>query len=77
MIGSMASLPLPDGDGEGSHEIFPFDVLQEKLFRDSAIEVPVIYWPERPQRLIRISAQLYNSEEEYAYLAQALKRLLT
>ena len=77
MIGSMASLPLPDGDGEGSHEIFPFDVLQEKLFRDSAIEVPVIYWPERPQRLIRISAQLYNSEEEYAYLAQALKLLLT
>lgn len=76
MIGSVASLPLPDGAGESSHEIFPFDVLQEKLFREFAIEVPVIYWPERPKRLIRISAQLYNSEDEYAYLAEALKQLI-
>ncbi len=76
MIGSMVALPLPDGGGEGSHEIFPFDILQKELFQEFAIEVPVIFWPARPQRLIRISAQLYNTEEEYRYLARAVKKLI-
>ena len=40
------------------------------------VEVPVIPWPAPPKRLLRISAQLYNSLPQYEHLAGALKRLL-
>jgi isopenicillin-N epimerase len=77
MIGSLASVPLPDGEGENIHELFPFDALQTELFTEYRIEVPVIEWPARPKRLLRISAQLYNTLDQYVYLAKSLKDLLT
>jgi isopenicillin-N epimerase len=77
MIGSLASVPLPDGEGRASHDLFPFDALQDELFRDYRIEVPVIAWPAPPKRLIRISAQLYNRVEQYAYLAAALRKIVS
>ncbi len=76
MIGSLASIPLPDGEGEALHDLFPFDVLQGRLFDEYRIEVPVIAWPAPPKRLIRISAQIYNHPEQYAYLADALRELM-
>jgi isopenicillin-N epimerase len=71
MIGSLAALPLPDG------EIRPFsprygDILQDQIFREHAIEVPVFPWPAPPKRLIRVSAQLYNTREQYELLARVL-----
>jgi isopenicillin-N epimerase len=44
------------------------DVLREK----HRIEVPLISWPAPPQRVLRISAQVYNSLPQYELLAQAL-----
>ena len=76
MIGSLASLPLPEGEGELVNELFPFDGLQVRLFQDYRIEVPVIAWPAPPRRLIRISAQLYNSRPQFVALAGALQTLL-
>jgi len=73
MIGSLASLLLPDGNASESEDPFSIDSLQNRLFDEWRIEVPVIGWPAPPQRLIRISSQLYNSREQYAYLARALK----
>jgi isopenicillin-N epimerase len=40
-------------------------------------EIPVIPWPAPPKRLIRISAQLYNSLPQYRQLARALQRSLS
>ena len=37
-----------------------------------SIEVPVFAWPTSPQRLLRISAQQYNSIDDYRALAEAL-----
>jgi isopenicillin-N epimerase len=68
MIGSLVSLPLPDGDG-APHEIDP---LQEALWQRHRIEVPVIPWPRPPRRLLRISAMLYNGLDQYRRLADAL-----
>ncbi|MBW4497679.1 MAG: aminotransferase class V-fold PLP-dependent enzyme [Oscillatoria princeps RMCB-10] len=67
MIGSMASLPLPDGSTEALHDI---------LLDQFGIEVWLTAWPAAPQWLIRISAQIYNTPVEYEYLAKALLELL-
>lgn len=70
MIGALASVPLSDGSGGAGHA--PIDPLQDVLWQRFHIEVPVISWPAEPRRLLRISAQLYNSVDEYRYLAEAV-----
>ena len=51
-------------------------MLQGRLFDGWGIEVPIMRWPAPPRRLIRISAQLYNRVEQYARLAEALRKEL-
>ena len=75
MIGSLASLPLPDGDGRPSTSPLYADPLQDVLLRRFGIEVPVIPRPKPPQRLIRISGQVYNFDGDSEKLGQALKAL--
>ena len=75
MIGSLASVRLPDGTAEVGWR--RPDPLQQRLFEDWRIEVPVMSWPAAPRRLVRISAQLYNRPEHYERLAQALGKELT
>ena len=73
MIGSMASVPIPDSSGEtGPEQPLYIDPLQDELLRDHAIEVPVIPWPKHPRRLVRISCQLYNSLAQIEFLAKVL-----
>jgi isopenicillin-N epimerase len=38
--------------------------------------VPIIPWPAPPKRVLRISAQLYNSLPQYEKLGRALASLL-
>ena len=77
LIGSLASVPIPDAtDATPSKNPLYLDALQERLLAESRIEVPVVPWPAPPKRLLRISAQLYNSLPQYERLAGALKRLL-
>jgi isopenicillin-N epimerase len=66
MVGSMATIPLPDG---------AWEPLYEALGDRFNIEVPIIPWHPPGKRLIRVSAQIYNSAAEYNYLAAALLRL--
>jgi isopenicillin-N epimerase len=73
MIGSIASLPIPNGKSTKPPKTpLYLDPLQERLFQKWKIEVPVIPWPGPPRRLLRISAQLYNSLGDYEHLAEAL-----
>jgi len=77
MIGSLASFPLPDSRCQKPPQSPLYqDPLQEKLLSQHGIEVPVIPWPKPPKRLLRISAQLYNSLPQYERLAQVLPGLL-
>jgi isopenicillin-N epimerase len=72
MIGSLASVILPDSPTmETGWRVR--DPLQGRLFDGWGMEVPIMRWPGAPKRLLRISAQLYNSPEQYAHLAQALR----
>jgi isopenicillin-N epimerase len=71
MVACIATLVLPLGDDDEVvvHERDPLHVtLKEKY----GIQVPVWSWPSPEGRYFRISAQLYNSEDEYRYLAWAL-----
>jgi isopenicillin-N epimerase len=70
MVGSMASLALPD-DPEPAPRPY-VSALQTWLYATHRIEVPIFPWPAAPRRLIRISAQVYNTLDEYARLAEAL-----
>jgi isopenicillin-N epimerase len=76
MIGSLAALPLPDGSPEPPRSALYADPLQEVLLAEHRIEVPIVPWPKPPRRLVRISAQLYNSAGEYRRLAAALRSIL-
>ncbi|MGK0185047.1 MAG: isopenicillin-N epimerase [Verrucomicrobiales bacterium] len=74
MLGSLASLPLPDASPEDGESVSPlrFDPLQDHLARSFAIEVPVFSWPRPPARMLRVSAQAYNEAGDYRELAAAL-----
>lgn len=75
LVGTMATLIIPGvglpsgGTAPGKYE----DPLQEQLVEQHRIQVPVWSLPSQGQRLLRISAQAYNSREQYEYLATALK----
>ena len=77
LIGSLASMPIPDTtDLTPSKNPLYLDPLQDRLLAEFGIEVPIIPWPAPPKRLLRISAQLYNSLPQYERMAEALKKLL-
>ncbi|HEY1955816.1 MAG TPA: aminotransferase class V-fold PLP-dependent enzyme [Polyangiaceae bacterium] len=75
MIGSLAAVPLPDGSAS-ARDALAMDPLQAALFEKHRIEVPITTWPAPPKRLVRISAQLYNTRNEYELLARALGALV-
>jgi isopenicillin-N epimerase len=72
-IGALASVPIADAaPGELPSQKLHEYALQETLRLRHQIEVPVIPWPRPPKRLLRISAQLYNSVPQYDLLAKAV-----
>lgn len=75
LIGAMVSLPL-DGRFEAlarSHDGSPHSPLVRRLAEDHGIEVPISRFGDR--WLLRITAQIYNSEAQYRYLADVLGEL--
>ncbi|QIR38577.1 aminotransferase class V-fold PLP-dependent enzyme [Tolypothrix sp. PCC 7910] len=70
MIGSMAVVPMRT-TWENRH----FMSVHDELFDKFGIQVQVVPWQESPRLLLRISAQIYNTLEQYAYLAKALNQL--
>ncbi|MBK4730079.1 aminotransferase class V-fold PLP-dependent enzyme [Oxynema sp. CENA135] len=71
LIASMASIPLPEGvraDRASS--------LERQLRDRYQIQTKIMPAIDRPGCVLRLSAQLYNSIEQYRKLAQALRELL-
>jgi isopenicillin-N epimerase len=71
MLGAMAALPLPDADPSLAWSP-DGDPIQDRLLYDYGIEVPFMPWPSPANRVLRVSAQLYNDFEDYEKLASAL-----
>jgi isopenicillin-N epimerase len=64
LLGSMASLPLPEREADLG-----------ALWREEGIEVALFDWQGRPARLLRISAQLYTTPDDLEKLAACLRRV--
>ena len=77
MIASMATLPIPDsGPGARPPSVPVYvDPLQDEILEEYRIELPIFPWPGFPRRVLRVSAQAYNSSPQYVRLALALKEL--
>jgi isopenicillin-N epimerase len=80
MVGPLVTLTLPDDpapdDLDYSTSPGPSLKLHSALQDDYGIQVPVFHFPQAPQRMLRISAQAYNSLNDYQRLADALEKLL-
>ena len=75
MIVGLAAVPLP-GKGTLTASALEPDPLHSLLLEKYRIQVPVFGWPHHDSRYLRIAAHLYNSIEEYEYLAKVLKQEL-
>lgn len=79
LIGSLVSFKLPPARRPSapgtSVAVLPIDPLQDALMERARIEVPIMYWPDASQRLLRISAALYNDISEYELLGNTLREL--
>jgi isopenicillin-N epimerase len=74
MLGSLASLPIPDTGRFPpvvATSALASDPLHETL-RRRGFQAPVVCCPAHPGRLLRVSAALYNERSDYEALAQAL-----
>ncbi len=74
MLGSMAAVLLPPLRVPPQPPSL-FDPLQDFLWHQHRIEVPIIDWPSPPVRLIRVSAQAYNAPGQFQFLADQLRAL--
>jgi isopenicillin-N epimerase len=73
MVGSMAAIPLPDGTGQPLPNLL--SPLNDTLL-EAGFETLVYPWPEWPAQVIRVSAHLYNTLDEYEKLGSALSELV-
>lgn len=76
MIGSLATVPLPPAPGAADAPPLSTDPILTALWERHRIEVLASVWPASPGRILRVSAQIYNDESQYAVLADALVELL-
>jgi len=70
MLGAMAALIIPGPSFDS------MDPLQNALRREANIEVPIFRWGNPPRRILRLSAQVYNTEQDFRRLASALRARL-
>ena len=71
--GAIAAVELP-GEGDVGPMSMEGDPYHNYLLDEFGVQVPVFPWRHHGRRYIRISAQLYNSVEEYEFLAECLEQ---
>jgi isopenicillin-N epimerase len=74
MVGSICNIPMPDGEIPAK-KFNSITILKKTLRETYNIEVPIFNYPAAPQQWLRISAQLYNTIEQYEYLIGCLREI--
>lgn len=77
MLGSMASVALPDGVGPAPTIAVTryHDPLQDRLIA-RGVQAPIMPWPAWPRRWVRISVQAYTTMQDIERLAAVLPEAL-
>jgi isopenicillin-N epimerase len=75
MLGSMAAVELGD-DPDPADGFVDQHRLNQELFEQFRIEVPVYYFPAVPRIVLRVSAQAYNVSADFRRLIDAVRSLL-
>tara|TARA_Y100001970_G_scaffold222635_1_gene273881 strand:- start:1774 stop:2967 length:1194 start_codon:yes stop_codon:yes gene_type:complete len=73
MIVGLSAVVLPEANIPITSVLEP-DPLHTLLYEKYNIQVPVFGWPHHNRRYLRTASYLYNSLEEYEYLAEVLKK---
>lgn len=76
MIGSLATIPIGIDEEISMQDHFDILPMQRALLDDYGIQVPFHHFPSAPTQWVRISAQAYNSMDDYEALAQGLKQII-
>lgn len=79
MIASMAAIVLPEakpGDPEPPPWPAPQDPLAMRVLQEHGIQTTIPVWPQWPRRILRLSAQAYNTEDHYHRTAAAMRDCL-
>jgi len=69
----LATICLPGLENIAGNGYQPVDPLKEILRQQHGIEVSLSVWPSPAGRYLRVSAQLYNSLQDYERLINALQ----
>lgn len=76
MTTAMVAAALPGEATAPLQSAFQPDPLRRALYERYRIQAVVGLWPPHRRRYLRVSAALYNSQDEYRYLGQALEALI-
>jgi isopenicillin-N epimerase len=81
MIGSISTMILPPHDEATRVRLAQrpsryHDAIQDEMLAKFRVQVPFWGLSGKPERFLRISAQLHNSPAQYEYLAEAVRVLL-
>jgi isopenicillin-N epimerase len=74
MNAAMTTLELPPLGDMAPPDYKNVDALQNKIYREHDLELPLWYWSQPPRRITRLSVQLYNAPEQFRYAAEILKQ---
>lgn len=73
---AMSTIRLPNLGEDHPPDYKHCDAIQDRIYREYGLELPLWYWGDPPGRTTRISVQLYNSFEQLSYAAGILKQFL-
>ena len=74
MNAGMTTLELPTVGEMVPPDYKNVDTLQERIFKEHNLELPLWYWSQPPRRTTRLSVQLYKTPEQFRYAAGILKQ---
>ena len=76
MIGALSNILIGPATNTNSAHFNNIHPIQQKLFENYKIEVPVFQFNQaNPRDWVRIAVQAYNTYEQYVYLGNALKEI--
>jgi isopenicillin-N epimerase len=76
LLSCMATIALPEPFQRRPFNGERFDPLQTEIYEKTRVEVPIMRWGNPARRWLRLSAQAYNTTDDYRTLAETVARMI-